>query len=332
MRVDRRAASTSFPPRTRRVVAVPDVARDRDGRVAQLPRAWRRGGRTSSARRAMSTSATPAISQASQKIVERREPLSASASGPARPRSSRSRAWKTNASASVNALLGTPCEQPVVDRRQREDLLDVVAQLVDGDVVALVVHPVLARRACAGAPCRRAARRPARGRRRATGRRRCGRRASAPCSGVKPRSRAGAGCRPRTPPASGSACGSAASSSASACCRARLEAGVPDVERLERPAEPLLDERPPPAATSGEARTGRAAPRTCASGISRSTSKRRSMRVGFVGRVRVGRARGAEDREEALRSACRARGRRLGARGAPAGARRPGRREPAPRS
>ena len=43
----------------------------------------------------------------------------------------------------MNAVFGTPASSVVVDVVQRERLLDVVTHLVDGDVVALVVHPVL---------------------------------------------------------------------------------------------------------------------------------------------------------------------------------------------
>ena len=42
----------------------------------------------------------------------------------------------------MNAVFGTPGEQRVVDVVERERLLDVVAELVDRDVVALVVHAV----------------------------------------------------------------------------------------------------------------------------------------------------------------------------------------------
>ena len=64
-------------------------------------------------------------------------------------------------------------ERVVVDVLQREDLLDVVPHLVDGDVEALVVHAVAGRRACADADCRRGGRRPWRGPIRAPDRRRC---------------------------------------------------------------------------------------------------------------------------------------------------------------
>ena len=42
----------------------------------------------------------------------------------------------------MKALLGTPCSSVWSIVVEREDLLDVVAELVDGDVVALVVHAV----------------------------------------------------------------------------------------------------------------------------------------------------------------------------------------------
>jgi hypothetical protein len=43
----------------------------------------------------------------------------------------------------VNAVLGTPRQERVIDLVQRQVLLDVVAELVDRDVVALVVHAAL---------------------------------------------------------------------------------------------------------------------------------------------------------------------------------------------
>ena len=103
---------------------------------------------------------------------ERRRARAASrraASGPARPSSSRSRAWNTKASASVKAVLGTPCSSVWSIVVEREDLLDVVAHLVDGDVVALVVHPVLADARAQVRLVVAPGRRRWRGRRRATG-------------------------------------------------------------------------------------------------------------------------------------------------------------------
>ena len=54
------------------------------------------------------TTHEPAISRVPQKSSNAAR-CSAAGSGAPRPRSSRSRAWKTKASASVKALLGTPC-------------------------------------------------------------------------------------------------------------------------------------------------------------------------------------------------------------------------------
>ena len=135
--------------------------------------AWRSGARTSSA----TTASRPARrrrSPRSPRSLERRAARSLSASGLAKPSSSRSLSWKTNASASVKAVFGTPCQQRVVDVVEREDLLDVVAELVHGDVVALVVHPALLD-ARAQVRRRRAAGRSA-WPRRAPDRRRCARR------------------------------------------------------------------------------------------------------------------------------------------------------------
>ena len=94
-------------------------------------------------------------------------------------------------------------EQRVVDVVQREDLLDVVAELVDGDVVALVVHAVRADARAQVRPVAAAGRAPgvARAARRVDDDVRARPRAPAP---RRSRARAGcAGCPSRTPRASG---------------------------------------------------------------------------------------------------------------------------------
>src|SRR5215211_7884011 len=80
----------------------------------------------------MSTSETPAISRAFQNCSRM---ASAARSGPAAgmPSSSMSCCWNRKASASVKALLGTPCSSV---------WSIVVTELVHRDVVALVIHAV----------------------------------------------------------------------------------------------------------------------------------------------------------------------------------------------
>ena len=166
----------------RRVVVVPGLAGDLDRRLAQLG-----GGRVRvlvepvphvdlDERRAGDL---PACSRS------RRGPAAAPPRrrGGGRPSSARSRAWNRNASASVNAVFGTPASSVWSIVVERERLLDVVAELVDRDVVALVVH-------AAGLDARAQVRlvaaalgAHARGRRRATDRPRCARRGSCALGG-----------------------------------------------------------------------------------------------------------------------------------------------------
>ena len=151
--------------------------------------ASRSGARTSSARRPCRR-ARRRRSRRSPRSRPARAARRASASGRASPSSSRSRAWKTKASASVKAVLGTPGEQRVVDRRRARR-------------PARRCGPARGRRCCSPcSPCRPA---PTRVRRCALSSRRAApqgvaraarridhdvrRRGSGACSGEKPRSR-----------------------------------------------------------------------------------------------------------------------------------------------
>ena len=157
-----------FPAQHRRVVLVPD-APSRSATVASRSCAGVAFGWSYiQCQTAMSTSATPAISQVIQKSLSTRR-RSGSASGLPRPSSSRSRAWKTKAMRLGEGGVGHAGEQRVVDVVEREHLLHVVAQLVDGDVVALVVHAVLLDARAQVGEVAAAGGLHARGRRRATG-------------------------------------------------------------------------------------------------------------------------------------------------------------------
>ena len=97
-----------------------------------------------------------------QKSFERLAARSVSALGLREAEQLEVAVWKTNASASVNAVFGTPASSVVVDVVERERLLDVVAHLVDRDVVALVVHAVRADARAQVRRCRRGAPAPQR--------------------------------------------------------------------------------------------------------------------------------------------------------------------------
>ncbi len=137
------------------VIAVPDLARDREGRVAQLFRR-RIGMVVHPVPHAHVDQRHPADLVRPPEIVERAESL-------------RHLVRLGEAEELEVAVLEDECErlgerrvrhalqQRVVDPVHRERLLDVVTELVNGDVVALVIHPVRADarpevRLVAGAP------------------------------------------------------------------------------------------------------------------------------------------------------------------------------------
>ena len=259
----------------------------------------------------MSTSATPAISQVCQKSSRARAAARSRRRALPRPSSSRSRAWKTNASASVNAVLGTPDKQRVVDVVERADLLDVVPHLVDRDVVALVVHAArldaraqVRHRRRVAAACMRvagAARRIDDDVRReifgALGREAEVLEEARDVVLVRLRRRI-ALARERVELGLG-------------VLGARAKAVVPEIERLERAAEALLDRRRPRAAPSGEVEHLVAASRRRAPRGSRGRrSKRRAISRRRRRREGIGGARGDGSRRGARDSACRARARR----------------------
>ena len=90
---------------------------------------------------AISTSETPIISMVPQNAV-RASQCSSSGDGLDSPSISRSRFWNRNATASVNAVLGTPLRHVVVYILQCKYLLHVVSKLMNSNIVALIVHPL----------------------------------------------------------------------------------------------------------------------------------------------------------------------------------------------
>ena len=204
--------------------------------------------------------------------------------GRCRPSTSRSRLLEDEGERLGEGVVGHAGEHPVVDAVEREHLLDVVAQLVDGDVVS---------------PCSSCPSAATRVRRWALSSRR-----TAPMAWPAPRdgsttmrvgepggllareAERGEDCaagRPGTPPRSGYRAATMRSSSASVGRPRRLEAGVPDVERLQRAAEAAARSARRCPAPRREASTETAAPRPPSRGIWRSSSKARAMEVGAVG-------------------------------------------------
>ena len=188
----------------------------------------------------------------------------------------------------------------VVDVVERERLLDVVAQLVDRDVVALVVHPAGARRACAGAalsPRRCAPQRVARAARRIDDD--VAREVARP---LGREAELAAGCR-ECPAAKASAVGYFLR-------RDRVELGLAcTLPRGRKPSYQMsngssgrprrcLDQLRDAAARAATRAPARASPSTRASGISRSSSKRARDRASapWASRDRPGARRGTSPR------------------------------------